>query len=177
MTKPDTYFDLASFPFSDIFDGIENVWDILPKINEYTNGKLIKGENCMISQSANIREGVVLGNNVHIGHCVELKNCMILNDTHVAHLNYVGDSIIGNKVNVAGGAMFANFRLDKRPVSVKFPDGVIDTGLEKFSAIVGDNTQIGVNAVLNPGTILGKDCVVYPLTSVRGVYQSGSVIK
>ena len=175
--KPKDYFNLALFPYADIFDGVENVWDVLPKINNYTKGKLVQGKNCFIASSVNIREGVILGDNVHVGHFVELKNCIILNDAHIAHLNYIGDSIVGNSVNIAAGVVLANFRLDKKPVSVKTPDGLLTTHLEKFSAVVGDGSQIGVNSVLNPGTILGKNSLVYPLTSVCGVYPDHSVIR
>lgn len=173
---PSNFFDLTDFPFKDIFSGVQNVWEVLPKIQQYTHGKLMQGKDCYIHPNTNIREGVILGDNVHIGFTVELKNCIIMNNTHVAHINYVGDAIIGQNVNVSGGAMFANFRLDNKPVTVKMGDQRIETGMDKFSAAVGDGTWLGVNSVLNPGTILGKNSKTYPLTSVIGYYPSGSVI-
>ena len=175
--KPSDYFDLSEFPFKDIFDGTENIWEVLPKIHAYTSGKMIMGESCHVSDSAHIREGVILGNNVTIGHAVELKNCIILNGAAVAHLSYIGDGIVGNQVNIAGGAMLANFRLDKQHVRVKAESGSIDTGLEKFSAVIGDDASVGANSVINPGTILGKRCLVYPLTSVTGVYNDGTTVR
>lgn len=141
-------------------------------------GPAIIGKNCTIDHAAFLREGCIIGDNVHIGHAVELKHSIILNNTIIAHLNYVGDSIIGNNVNISGGAILANFRLDKKNISIKTQDGrLIDTGLQKFSAAVGDNTVIGVNSVINPGTILGKNTVVFPLKSVSGVHEKNAVIK
>lgn len=171
------FFNLEDFKLRAIFNGVENAWDVLPKIKEFTNGKLIQGKNCKIAKSALLREGVILGDNVIVGHCVELKNCIVLNNSTIAHLNYVGDSIIGSNVNIGGGAILANFRLDEKPVHVRLTDKKIPTNLPKFGAVIGDGTRIGVNAVLNPGTILGKNCKVYPLTSVVGYHNTNSTIK
>jgi len=137
-------------------------------------GPAIIGKNCTIGHGAYIRGGCVIGDNVRIGHAVEVKHSIILSDAAIAHFNYVGDSIIGNHVNVSAGAVCANFRLDKKQIVVKMSDQRIETGLKKLGAIVGDGSNVGVNAVLNPGTILGKDCVVYPLTNVRGVHPEAS---
>jgi NDP-sugar pyrophosphorylase family protein len=175
--QPDVFFSLQNCTFADIFHGVTHVWEVLRRVSEYSQGKLVQGKDCVISPTANIREGVILGDNVHIGHAVELKNCVILNSTHIAHLNYVGDSIIGCDVNLAGGAICANFRFDEQPIGVKATGGHIDTGLDKFSAIIGDGSKIGANAVLNPGTILGKKSLVYPLTSVRGVHPESSIVR
>ena len=100
-----------------------------------------------------------------------------MNNTAAAHLNYIGDSIVGNGVNVSGGAIFANLRLDHANVTIKTEEGKIDTGLSKFGSIVGDGGNIGVNCVLNPGTILGKNIVIYPLREIRGVHEEHEVIK
>lgn len=176
--NPSSLFDLSNFPYKDIFDNVQNVWEVLPRIYEYTGGgKLIQGKNCYIHPNTNIREGVILGDNVHIGFSVELKNCIVMNDTHIAHINYVGDAIIGSNCNISGGAMFANFRLDNKLITVKVENERIETGLHKFSAAVGDGTWVGVNSVLNPGTVLGKNCQVYPLTPVVGFYPETSVVR
>ena len=175
--KPEIYFDLSSFYWKDIFDGVEKVWEVIPKIKKYSKGKLLKGKNCKIEKSVLIREGVILGDNVRLGHCVELKNCIVLNNSSIAHLNYIGDSVIGGNVNIGGGAILANFRFDEREVDIKHKQGRIQTNLEKFGAVIGDGTKVGVNAVLNPGTVLGKGCIVYPITSVIGYYKAGSIIK
>ncbi len=204
------FFNLLLFPFSDIFENVNQTWEILPKISEYiklqfknkkikqnyyknkqiyigkgtkiAKGVLIKGpaiigDNCFIEQGSLIRENTILGNNVHIGHGVEIKNSVILNNTAISHLNYVGDSIVGNNVNISGGAIIANYRLDKHSVLVRLGDKKIDTKFEKFGAIVGDGSAIGVNSVLNPGTVLGKNTIVYPLVSVIGVHKNEDIIK
>lgn len=140
-------------------------------------GPAIIGENSSIGHAAFIRQNCLFGNNVRIGHGSEVKNSIVFPNSAVAHLNYVGDSIIGSRVNVAGGVKLANFRFDGDSIKVSVGGERIDTGLVKFGAVIGDGCGIGANAVLNPGTILGKHCVVYPLVSVRGVHEEGSVIK
>lgn len=140
-------------------------------------GPAIIGKNCVIAHGAYIRENCILGDNVKIGHASEAKNSIILNSSTIAHFNYVGDSIIGGNVNLGGGAKTANFRLDGKSIQIKTDVEIIDTKLIKLGAIVGDNCKIGVNSVLNPGTILGKNCLVYPLTSVVGIKSEGTIIK
>lgn len=197
--SPSVFFDLSDFKHKEIFQ-VENVWEAVPKISDFIlknngperivvgkgtvieKGALIKGpaiigENCFIAHGAYIREGAIIGDNVKIGHCVEIKNSIILNNTNVAHFNYVGDSVLGSQVNVGGGAIIANFRLDGTAIKVKHNDQEIETGLTKLGAIIGDHSKIGVNSVLNPGTILSKNSKVYPLTSVFGTHLSEEVIK
>lgn len=175
--KPALFFDLKDFPFADIFDGVENVWEVIPRIAAYSKGSLLKGSNCQIASSAVCRGGVILGNDVVIGHHVELKNCLVLNGAAIAHLNYVGDSLIGNRVNIAGGCILANFRFDEKEIIVSHDGKVYQTGLKKFGAVVGDHSKTGVNSVLNPGVILEKNCFVYPLVAVTGYHPAGSLIK
>jgi NDP-sugar pyrophosphorylase family protein len=140
-------------------------------------GPAIIGDDCYIEHGSLIRENVILGNNVHVGHGVEIKNSIILNNTAISHLNYVGDSIVGNNVNISGGAIIANYRFDKHSVLIRLGDKKTDTKLYKFGAIVGDGSIIGVNSVLNPGTVLGKNTIVYPLVSVIGVHKNEEIIK
>jgi NDP-sugar pyrophosphorylase family protein len=116
---------------------------------------------------------VILGNHCSIGHCAELKNSILLNDAAVTHFVYVGDSIIGNRVNLAAGVKCANLRLDRKDVRIEGRE----TGLKKFGSIVGDDVQVGCNCVLNPGTLLGKGTICYPLRNVSGLIQPGSIIK
>ena len=158
---------------TDVFIGEGTIIDDYVSIE----GPAIIGNNCHLRHASLIRNGCILGNNVTIGHAAEIKHSIFLNDSSAAHLNYIGDSIIGNRVNISGGAMAANFRLDKRTIMIKRGDEKIDTGLVKFGAVIGDNSIIGVNSVLNPGTILGKQTVVYPLVSARGTHEAGEVIK
>lgn len=136
-------------------------------------GPAIIGNNCVIKHASLIRENCILGDRVIIGHASEVKNSIVFNDASVSHFNYIGDSIIGNKVNIAGGAILANMRFDKKEIIINS----VKTGLLKFGAVVGDGSSIGVNAVLNPGTIIGKNSFVYPLTSVKGVHDDGEIIK
>ncbi len=140
-------------------------------------GPAIIGDNCVIAHAAYIRGGCLFGNNVRIGHGAEIKHSVFFNGAVAAHLNYVGDSIIGNNVNISGGAMLANFRLDKQEIIVKHEAGEHATGLQKFGAVIGDGANVGANAVLNPGTLLGKGVIVYPLQSVRGVHHANAIIK
>lgn len=197
--SPDKFFDLSSFQYKEIFD-VENIWEVLPKIAEFVvenahlnpvligsgtiieEGALIKGpaiigDNCFIAHGAYIRDGVIIGNDVKVGHSVEIKNSIVLNNSRIAHFNYIGDSIIGNDVNFAGGTITANFRLDGAKIKIKHDGQEIETGLTKFGAIVGDGSKIGVNVVLNPGTILSKNTKVFPLTSVFGIHLDEETIK
>lgn len=148
-------------------------------IDDYAKimGPAIIGHNSCLFHASYIRSNVIIGENVHIGHAVEIKNSIILDNSAIAHLNYIGDSLIGSSVNVSGGTIFANWRFDKKTVSVKIGQEFISTGFQKFGAIVGDNSMIGVNSVLNPGTILGKNTLVFPLASVSGFHSEGEVIK
>lgn len=140
-------------------------------------GPAIIGKYVLLGHSSYIRSNCIIGNNVQLGHAVEVKGSIFLNDSKAAHLNYIGDSIIGNNVNISGGAILANYRLDKKSIMVTAGENEIETGLEKFSSIVGDQSNIGVSAVLNPGTILGKNTTVYPLICVKGVHKDNEVIK
>lgn len=193
-------FNYDGFFQKEIFLKYKNPWEIIANLNKYVEeilggekiligegssidssakieGKVIIGKNSTISDTVLIREGVIIGDNVRIGHAVELKHSIIMDNSSIAHLNYIGDSIIGNNVNVGGGAIVANWRLDKKNIKIKFDDEEIDTNLEKFGACIGDNSSLGANSVLNPGTILGKKNLVFPLISVIGVYNENSVIK
>ena len=206
----ENYFLLDNFYYKDIFNNIENIWEVLPKLEEYLSslfidgkvignykdknniyigegtvihedvnieGPVVIGKNCLITHGSYIRSGCLIGDNVRIGHGVEIKRSIFLNNSIVAHLNYIGDSIIGNSVNIAGGAMLANLRFDKKDVILRYGDKIISTGLQKFGAILGDNVSIGANAVLNPGTLLGKRVIVYPLQFVKGVYIENEIIR
>jgi NDP-sugar pyrophosphorylase family protein len=106
-----------------------------------------------------------------------MKNVILLDRAHAAHFAYVGDSILGNQVNLGAGTKLANVKLDNSNVKVKAAEQTYDSGLRKLGAIVGDRVQIGCNAVANPGTLLGPGCMAYPLTLLRGYYPANTIIK
>jgi len=146
------------------------------------HGAMIKGpawigEGCEIRNGAYIRENVVIGNGVVLGNSCEFKNCLIFDESQIPHFNYVGDSILGYKAHLGAGAILSNVRLDHEQVAVASPEGPIKTGLKKFGAIVGDRAEIGCNSVLSPGSIIGRDTILYPGTSWRGVLPNNSIGK
>src|SRR5580700_4958881 len=135
------------------------------------------GENCHIRAGCYVRENVIAGDGVVMGNSSEFKNCILFNEAQVPHFNYVGDSILGHHAHLGAGVILSNVKLDHREIAVASPDGNIATGLTKFGAIVGDRTEIGCNAVINPGSILGRDCIVYPSANFRGVLANSSIVK
>src|ERR1700756_92970 len=135
------------------------------------------GQNCHIRSGCYVRENVVVGNGVVMGNSCEFKNSIIFDEAQVPHFNYVGDSILGFKAHLGAGVILSNVKLDHSEIAVATKEGNMPTGLTKFGAIVGDRTEIGCNAVINPGSILGRDCMIYPGVNFRGVLASRSIIK
>ncbi len=135
------------------------------------------GQNCQIRSGCYVRENVIAGDGVVMGNSCEFKNCILFDEAQVPHFNYVGDSILGYRAHLGAGVILSNVKLDHREIDVIATDGNIATGLKKFGAIVGDRTEIGCNAVINPGTLLGRDCIIYPGTNFRGVLPSSSIVK
>jgi NDP-sugar pyrophosphorylase family protein len=136
----------------------------------YIHGPCLIGANCTIRHGAYIRGDVLCGNGCIIGHSTEIKHSIMLNGAMAPHFNYVGDSILGNRVNLGAGVICANLRLDRAPVKIRSGDHVIPTNLKKLGAIIGDNAQVGCNCVLNPGTLLGKNSLFLPCQNISG-YQ------
>ena len=143
----------------------------------YIQGPCIIGKNCQIRHGAYIRGGVITGDRCVIGHATEVKHSILLNDAHAAHFNYVGDSILGAGVNLGAGSMLANLRLDRKTVLISQGGRKIDTQLKKFGAVLGDGVQIGCNAVINPGTLLGPRAICYPCLNIAGVIAPNATIK
>jgi NDP-sugar pyrophosphorylase family protein len=146
------------------------------------NGATIKGpawigSNCHVRSGCYIRENVIAGDGVVLGNSCEFKNCIIFNEAEIPHFSYVGDSVLGYKVHLGAGVIISNFRLDRREVTVKSDGHVIQTGLRKFGAVIGDYVEIGCNAVISPGSIIGRNSLVYPLTHFGGVLPSDSILK
>jgi NDP-sugar pyrophosphorylase family protein len=140
-------------------------------------GPAIIGAGCRIRHGAYIRENVIVGDQCVIGNSVELKHCLIFNQAQVPHFNYVGDSILGYKAHLGAGSILSNVKLDNQNVSVNFDGTPIDTGLRKFGGLIGDKAEIGCNAVLNPGSIIGRDSIVYPNVSWRGILPKNMIAK
>ena len=140
-------------------------------------GPAIIGEECELRSGAFIRGGVLIGDGVTIGNSCEIKNSIVFDKAQIPHFNYVGDSIIGYRAHLGAGVITSNLKCDKSPVHIKLGDEKIPTGLKKLGAVIGDRTEIGCNTVLNPGSIIGRDSIVYPLSSVRGVVPSLSILK
>jgi NDP-sugar pyrophosphorylase family protein len=143
----------------------------------YIKGPCIIGKNCQIRHGAYIRGDCIVGDRSVVGHTTEMKHSILLNNAHAAHFAYVGDSILGNSVNLGAGVKCANLRLKKDEVIVRYNDQKFKTGLRKFGAIIGDESQVGCNAVLNPGTLISKQVECYPLTCVGGFIEEKSRIK
>jgi UDP-N-acetylglucosamine diphosphorylase / glucose-1-phosphate thymidylyltransferase / UDP-N-acetylgalactosamine diphosphorylase / glucosamine-1-phosphate N-acetyltransferase / galactosamine-1-phosphate N-acetyltransferase len=112
-----------------------------------------------------------------MGNSCEFKNSILFDEAQVPHFNYVGDSILGYRTHLGAGVILSNVKLDHGEIAVAAADGNIATGLTKFGAIVGDRTEIGCNAVINPGSVLGRDCIIYPGTNFRGVLPHASIVK
>ncbi len=140
-------------------------------------GPAIIGKNCQIRHNAYIRENVLIGDDCVVGNASELKNAWLFNGAQVPHYNYVGDSILGYKAHLGAGAKISNVKLF--PGNIEVPvDGVpSDTGLRKFGALLGDHAEAGCNAVLNPGSILGRGAVVYPNVFWRGILPANMIAK
>lgn len=143
-------------------------------------GPALIGENCRVRQGAYLRGNVIAGDGSVIGHTTEVKNSIFLNGAKASHFAYVGDSILGSNVNLGAGTKLANFKVDtgERSVSVCSADGSpIPTGRRKLGAIIGDNSELGCNSVTMPGAIIGKRCIIYPCSVVRGFVRPDTIIK
>lgn len=141
------------------------------------NGPAIIDEDAEVRHCAFIRGNAIVGKGAVVGNSTELKNVILFNKVQVPHYNYVGDSILGYKSHMGAGSITSNVKSNKTLVVVKGQNGSIETGLKKFGAMLGDEVEVGCNSVLNPGTVIGKQSNVYPLSSVRGVVPGGSIYK
>ncbi|MCC7375663.1 MAG: UDP-N-acetylglucosamine diphosphorylase [Verrucomicrobiales bacterium] len=140
-------------------------------------GPAIIGRNCQIRHNAYIRENVIIGDDCVVGNSCELKNAWLFNGCHVPHFNYVGDSILGYRAHLGAGVKISNLKIVAGNVEVEYEGQWIDSGLRKFGALIGDHVQIGCNAVLNPGSIIGRNALIYPNVSWRGVLPASHAAK
>ncbi|MEY2429998.1 MAG: UDP-N-acetylglucosamine diphosphorylase / glucose-phosphate thymidylyltransferase [Verrucomicrobiota bacterium] len=140
-------------------------------------GPAIIGRNCEIRHNAYIREQVIIGDNCMIGNSCEVKNSILFNHAVAPHFNYIGDSILGYKAHLGAGVKISNFKIVPGNVTVSINGKPFDTGLRKFGALLGDGAEVGCNAVLNPGSIIGRGSSVYPNTNWRGVLAANMIVK
>ena len=143
----------------------------------YLGAPCIIGPGTQVRHCAFIRGSALVGVNCVVGNSVELKNVILFDDVQVPHFNYVGDSILGYKAHLGAGAVTSNVKSDKTLVVVRSQQETMETGLKKFGAMVGDRVEVGCNSVLNPGSVIGRDCIIYPTSCVRGVVPERSIWK
>lgn len=205
IRKYDELFDLEKTIAKDLFKRVDNPWEVLPLIKDYIleiipslgsdynklkegvyvhksvkinpsayiDGPTIICEDSEIRHNAYIRGSVIIGKNCVIGNSTEVKNSILFDGVNCPHFNYVGDSVLGENSHTGAGVILSNERSDKKNVKVES----IETNLRKMGAIVGGNVEIGCNSVVCPGTIIGGNTSVYPLTMVKGVIPSNSIVK
>jgi NDP-sugar pyrophosphorylase family protein len=173
--KPGVHGELIGQPFigENVFIGEGTVVE---------HGAMIKGpawigSNCCLRSGCYIRENVIVGDGATLGNSCEFKNCLIFDGAQVPHFNYVGDSILGHKSHLGAGVILSNVKLDSKEIYIETEMERIPTGLRKFGAILGDHAEVGCNAVLNPGSIIGRRSVIYPGAQWRGVLPANSIAK
>ena len=131
-------------------------------------GPLWIGANTEVRPGAYLRGNVIVGEGCVLGNSCEFKNCLLMDEVQVPHFSYVGDSILGNNAHLGAGAICSNLRLDQQPIVIRTGEMNYETGLKKFGAILGDEAEVGCNAVLQPGTLLGQRALIMPLTAFGG---------
>ena len=185
----------------------DNLWEVLPEINNYIMkvvdksgyteidsnvwvgenviidklstiiGPCIIGSNTEVRPGAYIRGNAIIGKNCIIGNGTEIKNSIICDNCQLSHYNYVGDSILGYNVRLGAGVILSNLKNDGTNIDIKYKGKKLPTGMRKMGSVIGDSTEVGCNSVLYPGTIIGKNTNIYPLTRVRGIINSNSIVK
>ena len=158
----------------------ENVWvaksaKVAP--TAFINGPAIIGKDAEVRHCAFIRGNAIVGEGAVVGNSTELKNAVLFNKVQVPHYNYVGDAVLGYKSHMGAGSICSNVKSDKKLVVVKDGEEKIETGLKKFGALLGDHVEVGCGSVLNPGTVIGRNSNIYPLSPVRGCIPADSIYK
>lgn len=158
----------------------ENIW--VGKGTTIENTAMIKGPtiigyDCEIRHAAYIRGNAIIGNGAVVGNSTEIKNSILFDEAKVPHFNYIGDSVLGYQAHLGAGVILSNVKSAKDQVKVKSDGENIETGLKKFGALIGDLVEVGCNSVLNPGTIVGPESNIYPLTMVRGIVPAKGILK
>jgi len=140
-------------------------------------GPAIIGRNCQIRHNAYLRENVIIGDGCVVGNSTEIKNSLLFNGAQAPHFNYVGDSLLGHKAHLGAGVKISNYKLFPGHIEVELEGQPFDTGLRKFGALLGDGAEVGCNAVLNPGSIVGRGAVIYPNVFWRGILPANMIAK
>ena len=164
----------------DFVHPMPDIWiarDALVAPSAFIQGPCIIDAGAEIRHCALIRGSALIGKNCVVGNSTEVKNAILFDGVQVPHYNYVGDSVLGYKAHMGAGAVTSNVKGDRTLVTIKTEDETIQTGRKKFGAILGDHAEIGCNAVLNPGSIIGRCSNVYPLSNVRGVVAGSCIYK
>ena len=158
----------------------ENIWiakDAKVAKTASITAPAIIGKGAEIRHCAFIRGKAIVGENAVVGNSTELKNVILFNRVQVPHYNYVGDSILGFKAHFGAGSITSNIKSDRTEVTVNAEGEKVGTGLIKMGAMVGDHVEVGCNSVLNPGTVVGRESNIYPLSMVRGFVPAKSIYK
>ncbi|MBR5826288.1 MAG: UDP-N-acetylglucosamine pyrophosphorylase [Clostridia bacterium] len=169
-----------SLPEDEYTSPAENVWihkSAVVAPTAYIGAPCIIGENTEVRHCAFIRGSALIGKNCVVGNSTEIKNAILFDNVQVPHYNYVGDSILGYKSHMGAGSVTSNVKSDKTLVVLRSEDERYETGLKKFGAVLGDYVEVGCNSVLNPGTVIGRNTNIYPLSSVRGEIPADSIYK
>ncbi len=181
MLKPADLFDLTQTEHAAIFAGCEYPWEALRQLAAYLAANLRPALHNRCEGVAYVGERVFIGQGTLVedivGNSCEVKNSLLFNHAVAAHFNYVGDSILGHKAHVGAGTKISNFKLAGGNISVEIEGRRLDTGLRKFGALLGDHTEVGCNAVLNPGSIIGRRSVLYPNVNWRGILPADMIVK
>ncbi len=170
----------AKLPAEEFDSPKEGVWiakDATVFPTAYIAAPCIIDHGAEVRHCAFIRGSAIVGKNCVVGNSVELKNVVLFDNVQVPHYNYVGDSILGYMSHMGAGSITSNVKSDKTLVVVKNEGEHIDTGRKKFGAVLGDHVEVGCNSVLNPGTVVGRNTNIYPVSCVRGVVPADSIYK
>ena len=166
--------NLNTYEYNRIKDGVYVHKSVTVLKSVYLGRNIIIGKDCDLRNAAVLRENVIIGDNCVVGNSTELKNVLMFNRAKAPHFNYVGDTVMGYNSHIGAGVICSNLKLNETDIVL---NNELQTNLRKFGAIIGDNVQVGCNSVLNPGTIIGKNTDVYPLSNVRGIIKSNAIYK
>ncbi|MGL6198319.1 MAG: UDP-N-acetylglucosamine pyrophosphorylase [Lachnospiraceae bacterium] len=170
----------STLPEADYEKRGENIWIAKTAVvapSAHISGPVIIGNNAEVRHCAFIRGNAIVGEGAVVGNSTELKNVILFNKVQVPHYNYVGDSILGYKAHMGAGSITSNVKSDKTLTTMRTPDGIIETGLKKFGAMLGDFVEVGCQTVLNPASVVGRQTIIYPLSAVRGYVAADSIFK